>query len=250
MTLRSATLATALFAAGVALGGYGGYRFFIARLEAAFAPPAATAAGGANDGAIATSPRSEGPRPATALGAPRPMPDFVPAAPAPGLPDPESSLAAQREAAMAYRAYVDDESHRIMEQAQWTMRRLYEREGHDPAWAATITPRIERKLAEERPFGAAVVESMDCRVTVCKVVLYNAREQFLQDARLKPGTVPTYFSWKTELELDQGLNADHTGFRATVWIGDDFEEGHLRRVRGLVTSTTVERDAADGGGKP
>jgi hypothetical protein len=250
MTPRAIALALVAFAAGAALGGYGGYRFFVARLQAAFAPPAAAAGEGAPVVALAAPPHPEGPRPATALGAPRPMPDFVPAAPAPGLPDPESSIAAQREAAMAYRAYVADESRRIMEQAQWTMRRLYEREGHDPAWAATIIPRIERKLAEERPFGAAVVESTDCRVTVCKVILYNPREQFLQDARLKPGTIPTFLSWKTEFELDQGLNADRTGFRATVWIGDDFEEGHMRRVRGLVTSTTVERDGTDGGGKP
>lgn len=237
MSLKHFAIALALLAIGFGAGAYVGYRFFIAELRAAFAPVATEAAPTAVAARSALPPPS-GP---TESAAQRAMPAFEPAPVAPSLPDPKATLDSQRAAALAYRAFVADEVRRMQEQGSWVMRRLYENEGHDPAWAAAITPRIEQKLRDEKPFGNAVVESIECRVTVCKLVVFNAREQFLQEARLNPGTIPAFLSWKTEFDLDQGLNPDHTGFRATVWLGDDFEEGHLRRVKGLVTSTTVEQ---------
>lgn len=240
-----------VFAGGVAVGGWGASTKFSRPLGEALA-------------SNASLPRSASPATTLSVGAPRAAaiqpgsePDaksfaepFERAPEAPALPDKSQSIEQQRAASQAYRAFVSDETARLAAHASWVKRRLFEHEGVDPEWAAQLAPRIQRKYAEEQPFGNAVVESLECRVTVCQLVVYSADQQFMQGARLQPGTLPTYLLWNVENDVEQNLNPDHTGFRATVWMGDDFEEGVMRRMTGQVQMTTIQQAKGTDGGRP
>ena len=151
---------------------------------------------------------------------------------------------------MAYRAFVADETARIQEHGTYVKRRLFESEGVDPVWAAQIQPRIVRKLAEDKPFGDSKLESLECHVTVCQVVLYNPSETMQQTNGHSVNGIPGMLMWNMEQSLDQGLNPDHTGYRATLWLSDDFEEGPLRRVAGQVQIVNVQTGKIPDGKKP
>ena len=161
------------------------------------------------------------------------------------LPDAARPIAEQRAESLALREHVTTEYRQATNRNDSIEKTIFESESQDGAWAAGIEGRFRDRFAEERPFGDAVIESLDCRVTVCRMVAYNATQNMRQVQESADGRLPAYLLWKMEMHLEQGLLEPSRGFRATVYLGDDFEHGELRDIAERASVSTVElRDAA------
>jgi hypothetical protein len=133
----------------------------------------------------------------------------------------------QRTAAIAYRQHVRELGQQAFMRNQNLNAELFLTEGQDAAWGTVMDAKVRASLATEKAFEGSMLESFECRVTVCRAVLRfpdDDPQQMVRNGR-QPWSV-----WHGQFEPVRSEMGDGVpGFRATVYLGEDFD---LPRRRG------------------
>jgi hypothetical protein len=184
------------------------------------------------DGAPAAGPMGEG--------ASSPLDRPPAAAPSPALaaenrlmPEPPASwmsVEQQRAAAAAYREWVRDAGRLAMERTMGLNAELFMIESQDPAWGAQMEAKVRASMAGSPVFDGAQLEAIECRVTVCRATLRFVEADNPRGLLQNGGRSP-WSEWRNaqiqpvRTEINDGV----PGFRATVYLGEDFDQPRLPR---------------------
>lgn len=164
------------------------------------------------------------PSAAAAAGAPSAKPAATPEPPASWM-----TVEQQRAAALAYRDHVWESNRQSNERRRNLNAELFLIEGQDPAWGAAMESRVRASMASHDALKSAALETIECRVTVCRAVV-----RFVDDARpdgsLPHGGQSPWSTWRGAQIIPvprSELEDQVPGFRATVYLGDDFQSARL-----------------------
>ena len=135
----------------------------------------------------------------------------------------------QRTAAIAYRQHVRELGQQAFMRNQNLNAELFLTEGQDAAWGAVMDSKVRASFATEKAFEGAMLESFECRVTVCRAVLRFPDDDPQQMVR--NGRQP-WAAWQGQFEPMRSEVGDGIpGFRATMYLGDDFDQPRRRGPR-------------------
>lgn len=149
------------------------------------------------------------------------------------MPEPPASWMTaeqQRKAAEAYREWVRDASRLAMERTMGLNAELFMIESQDPAWGALMESKVRASMAGSPVFDGAALEAIECRVTVCRATVRFADADNPRGLLQNGGRSP-WSEWRNaqirpvRTEINDGV----PGFRATVYLGEDFDQPRLPR---------------------
>ncbi len=234
MTLRSIAIAAALFALGFGAGAWW--------MDARLAPQIAELEAAAEQSLIADLAKlavdTPGPQlPSAAATVAAALAPSV-AAPAPVAPAARTSTLAeppaswmsieqQRAAALAYRESVRESNRQAWERVAGLDAELFLIEGQDPAWGATMESKVRASMADHDSFRDIALQSLECRVTVCRASLFIKDVDSPQ--ALPNGGRALWYAWRgaqiipNRAEINDGV----PGFRFTVYLGENFEQSRI-----------------------